>query len=335
MVGLPTNEDNCTDQGTNNSLHPDFADRYDYPCNFEGCGGMGQTTFGWDDEYKKVDAGQTVQWTWQNPSNPSNSYKSKASCLFNLNNTVLNSSTTPQNIDDVRFSVKVNSSDWADFFHSRKAGHTMAPSVDLATHPILSTASGYDDHPNATNYLYLKVQSNDANVGLALCDGCNCNGSTSVCCGGNSSNDTGGRVDIYRVYQTVPVCDETTLTVTQSANGTITPTGDQNGVSTFMAYWTVTCSIVANEYYVVDYVVADGQQIDAAELEGTAGSKTYTFNSIVGDHTFTAHFAYVGCQACDTECYTYCNVGCQYCETYCETCETCQLPCIDVCDWWG
>lgn len=259
----------------------DFATRVDAPCNYDNCTNLSTSFWDYDDHVKKIDSGETVSWTWTNPADISNNYVSAKSCLFNFNNTVLNSSETPDNIDDVKFSIKVNNSDWVDFYHTKKVGNHMAPSVDLATHSVLSAANGYNDNPGATNVLYFKVPSNNAGVGLALCDGANesaCTNSTSVCCpNGSSSNTIGGKVNLYRVYHSLNLYEQKTITVSQTTGGTISP-----GTTNVWTYHDQGFSITPQSGYRISHVYVD--EVDQGSIA------SYTFSNVTANHTIIAWF---------------------------------------------
>jgi hypothetical protein len=305
MGGIPTvlaNPDECTcTQESGCSCRPaetfqqqsDFANRIDAPCNYDNCNNLSCTYWGFDNHIKKIDAGETVSWSWTNPSNSANNYVAKKSCLFNLNNTIINSSSTPSNIDDIQFSIKVNGSNWVDLYHTKKAGHHMAPSVDLANEPTLSAVNGYDDSPGARNTLYVKVQQNSANVGLALCDGITCdNPPTYVCCDGASpqtqnQNCGGGYVNIYRMYYTINLNQQYTISVAQTNGGAIYTTINGNVVlapstmSTY-AYFSKTFTITPQAGYRITHVYVDG--VDHGNLS------SYTFSNVTANHSISATF---------------------------------------------
>jgi hypothetical protein len=263
----------------------DFANRVDAPCNYDNnCDNLSTTFWDYDDHVKKVDSGQEVTWEWSNPADSFNNYVGSKSCLFNFNNTVLNAQT-PSNINDVQFSIKVNNSDWVDFYHTKKAGNHMAPSVDLATHSVLSASNGYDDHPNATNVLHFKVQPNNDTVGLALCDGSDTacqNNDTSFCCRttGATSNNVGGKVNIYRTYRTVKLYEQKTITVTQTSNGTISAIPPS--ITNPWTYTDASFAITPQSGYAISHVYVDS--VDQGAIT------SYTFHSVTANHSIIAWF---------------------------------------------
>lgn len=248
----------------------EIPNRVDYPCNggtnYEPCGHVSATAFGGDNTVPVIAPGQTVQWTWTNPPDQYNGYVGKMSCLFNFNNVVIPGQHPADDAStaDVQFSIKVNSSNWAPFYHTNIAGHHMFHSVDLATHPILSASGGYNDAPNAINILSLTNNQPNTGVSLALCDGCdsNCN------CSGNGG---GGNVNIYRVYQSVCICNRFTVTPVQSYGGQITPTNQE----TPWAYGTSrTYTITPNSGYVTSHVYVNN--VDQGPVNTiTLGSVTH------------------------------------------------------------
>jgi hypothetical protein len=331
MSGISYIGATCDDmpEGLYPAEHPDFAQRHDYPCNYYqyGYGGMGFTGFGpngYDDHVNfLITPNQTVDWTWTNPLNPSHSYKGKVSCLFNFNNIHLNQSSTN---DDVKFSLQVNNSSWVNFYHTKDSYHPMYHSVDLATHPVLSASGGYNDAPGAGNTLRLHLDSN-AGASFALCDGCDNQNCPSSC--------IGGRVNIYRAYQTEPLNNNETITVGQSSGGQIYP-----GTTQVMAYQSPTFTIVADSGYHIDHVYVDN--VDKGAI------CSFTFNSITANHTISAIFSpgcdaaescwpcYGFCQTCVTQC-EFCESGYNWCELCefdylwnCGLCEACFVPC-DLC----
>jgi hypothetical protein len=214
MCTLPTDEENqcygseCVSEWWYPE-HPDFADRRDYVCNLSNCGGISASYFGYNDEHKRIYPGETVTWQWTNELNPSNNYLGPEICLFNLNNIAL--SGVP-NGDDVKFMIAVNNGPFVNFYHTQDPSHHMAHSVDLANCSGLQ--EHYNDSPGATNYLHLHLDS-DAGAYFILCDGCDNTPCPEQC--------EGGRVNIYRYYQTKPCCP--TITSTVIGNGTIEPSG--------------------------------------------------------------------------------------------------------------
>lgn len=227
---------------------------------------MGFTGFSTDDHVNTwITPNSTPEWAWTNPLNPSHSYKNKVSCLFNFNNVHLNQSSTN---DDIKFSIQVNDSNWANFYHTKSVDHPMYHSVDLATHTVLSASGGYNDAPGATNTLRLRLDTN-AGANFALCDGCDNYPCPSQC--------IGGRVNLYRVYQTEPLNGENTITTYQTTGGQITPNNPQ-----VWAYESKTFSIVPNTNYVISSVYVDG------EYKGVISN--YTFDSVTRGHTITANF---------------------------------------------
>lgn len=282
----------CDDEGD----YPanDFTDRDDHPCSHEKCGGLSFTGWKVDDHIKTISSGSTVSWTWTNPpdTDPS-SYQTSKFCFFNLNNVTLNGSTTS---DDVKFSIRVNSSSWADFYQTKVYGHHQAHGVDLANHSILSGTNGYNDNPGATNTLYLSLEQ-PAGVDFVLCDGCDdqVNYPCPTMC-------QGGRVNLYRIYETASLCENpcTCQVGCQICDGTC------YGCQAACQFFCVTCDAC--------YGSCQGCQ-DPCEA------------SCQGCNS------YVPCQSCDSceGCYA-CNPcqGCQPCET-CYSCASCYEDCYEAC----
>ena len=225
--------DNGCNKGKTYLTQPDFATRQDYPCNYENCGGASLTSFDSNNYWKIVSPGQTITWNWNNPENPENNYLGPISCLFNFNNVVLNVVPNANGYGpcatsgDEKFSIKVNNSDWVDFYQTGVGGHYTAPSVDLVK--VFPGPNGYNDAPGAGNSLQLTLDP-EATYSLALCDGCgsdSCNVPTPGCCPSlgvdcpscySSCGGYGGNINIYRVYQTKNVYP---ITISYSTGGSI------------------------------------------------------------------------------------------------------------------
>ena len=202
----------------------DFATRHDYPCNYETCGGMSYTGFSHDNKYfqQVVNGNQpagtilfrdaTYSWQWTNPTatfSGYNDYLASAHCLFNFNNVRLcdddgnSEESLYATTNEVPFLISLDNYHWCTFYQC-KNNHTMAHSVDLASHPYLKYY--YNDAPGATNTLYLVIPNNpNPGVNLFLADG------------------ESGLVNLYRVYETKPCCP--TITSGPVGSGTISPWG--------------------------------------------------------------------------------------------------------------
>jgi hypothetical protein len=205
------------EQDTGEAGNLDYT-RKDYACNTENCGNrLSYIGFGPDDHHKVIQPNQTADWTWTNPADIGN-YVSRSVCFFNLNNVTLSSEPAPGN--DVKFSLKVNNSGWVDFYHSKLQRHS-AHSVDLANHSGLSAY--YNDNPGASNTLYLHLDEN-AGVSFYLCDGCDAQ---------ECPPCEGGRINIYRIYETVNNCkdnfdsaqDDFMWEIVEVNGGTVNETG--------------------------------------------------------------------------------------------------------------
>ena len=285
---------------------PDFAPRADYPCNYQSCGGYSWTDFNYDNHNTRVNHGQTISWDWTNPP-AYNNYVGKRSCLFNFNNVVL--SANENNNDDVKFSIKVNDSAWVDFWHTKVGAHHMAHSVDLATHPDLSAAGGYRDYPNATNHLELRLDS-AASVDLILCDGCD-NQECPPC--------EGGKVNLYRVYQTASVCGSPCQTCYSTCYGC------QGCIACY------SCYIACQEG--CEVTCETGCEVSCqsgCEISCQTGCQV---SCQTGCEVACQTGCEVACQDCQTGCETICQTGCQLCEGWCEpgcyACQDCQVNCQD------
>jgi hypothetical protein len=252
--------------------HPDFATRYDYPCNYENCGGLSFTTHAPDYHYYDPDdcdtgtilrPNQTYTWSWTNSSavthNGFSNYVGSSHCLFNFNNVQLcdDNGNSPSNLqactDDIAFMLSLDNSHWSTFYHC-KNNLSMAHSIDLATHPYLSQY--YNDAPDGSNTLYLRIINNPG-VNLFLVDG------------------GIGLLNLYQVYQTASLCQ--TITVSQSSGGTISP-----GTTTVKQGESKTFTITPNQGYQVTHVWTDG--IDRGAIS------SYTFSEVVSPHTISATF---------------------------------------------
>jgi hypothetical protein len=252
---------------------PDFASRLDYPCNYENCGGLSFTTHAPDNHVYYTSGcpngtilrpNQTYTWTWTNPSavthNGISNYVGPSHCLFNFNNVQLcdDNGNTPSNLqattDDIAFMLSLDNSHWSTFYHC-KNNLNMAHSIDLATHSYLSQY--YNDAPNGSNTLYLRIINNPG-VNLLLIDG------------------GLGLLNLYRVYRTSSLCQ--TITVYQSSGGTISP-----GTTTVKQGESKTFTITPNQGGQVTHVWTDG--IDRGAIS------SYTFSEVLSPHTISATFS--------------------------------------------
>jgi hypothetical protein len=314
-----TNPSQCTDStpaclGCQSSYplntSQDFTTCQDYPCNKDD-GRLSFTKFG-PFGNQTVEPGDTVSWSWQNPTNTIGNYHGRKSCLFNFNNVQLSDNT---NANDVHLQLKVNNSDWVDFWQTKKRQvngtfHNAAHSVDLATHPILGAIGyngipiGYNDAPSAVNTLYLHLDES-ANVNLTTVDS--------------------GGVDIYRVYET----------------------GCQSCESCETCNICVSCQICYGFCFASCYaecvVCATGCQTscqtrcEICEAECETSCQSCEVGCEISCQT--------GCELCETgcevsceTCETTCQAGCELCETGCEvscqvSCQTgCQISCQSECE---
>ena len=163
---------------SNGNLDPT---RKDYPCNFESCGGYSFTKFGPDSSWNTIPPASSRGWMFKNPiPNPYN-YVDSYTCFFNLNNLDIDNNASG---NDVRLGLSVNGSPPAIMYHSKLKDRNVAAGVDLATRHEFS--GFFDDRPGAFNVVTLT--NYDPDVSLRLLDG------------------GIGRVDVYRVYRTTPLC---------------------------------------------------------------------------------------------------------------------------------
>ncbi len=254
----------------------DFATKIDAPCNYDDC--PSNLSFcSWDyddhvgcdgDHHHSIAIGETASWTWTNPANLSNNYLAPKSCLFNFNNISLFNTDYPNDTsnatgDYVKFSVRVNNGNSVDFYHTKVYGHHMFHSVEL-TDLVFTQNGGYDDAPGHTNTLHLTVDST-ASRGLYFHDGEDANPSDP------------GRVNIYRVYQTVKLNEQKTITVNQNTGGTISP-----GTTNVWTYHDQTFTITPQSGYFISHVYADG--VDKGAIN------SYLFNNVTDTHTISATF---------------------------------------------
>ena len=309
--------------------HPDFAQRIDKPCNYESCGGLSWTDFGYNDQITRITPGETVSWEWTNPQNSSSNYIGPISCLFNLNNVTLsNNSQGP----DVNFRIRLNGGHWLNYYHSRLQRH-QAHGVDLATHPVMQPV--YLDSPNDTNVLELQLDAG-ADVDLVLCDGCDT--SCPPC--------EGGRVNIYRIYQTESVCEAPC----QVCNGycqagcQVSCYGCELGQGCWPCYGFCQTCVTACELCESSYnwcELCESSYTWPCEIcESQCYTSCYTGCEIVCQGGCQSC---LGCQSCDTcvSCQmnnAYCDPGCydcqacNACEPSCydaQTCYACQVTCFD------
>ncbi len=265
------------------SGNSDFATRYDYPCNYEKCGGVSFTAYQSDDHYFILPVAPfpppfpgsilypntTYTWSWTNPSatfqyinNYYNDYVGRLHCLFNFNNVTLcdnngkSDNTIQASTDDVAIALSLDDVNWEIFYHC-KDNYTVALGVDLATDPYLSQY--YNDNPGGSNTLYLKVINNPG-VNLFLIDG------------------GVGYVNLYRFYQTASLCQ--TITVTQTTGGTISP-----GTTTVDYGANQTFTITANQGYSIAHVYVNNSDLGAQN-----SPYTYTFNTVTAPQTISASF---------------------------------------------
>ncbi len=328
-----------TDQGTCNNevIHDasgDFATRYDYPCDFDSCGGMSYTGFYYDNTYFQqvvnghqpdgtiLYRGSTYQWNWTNP-NPnfpafsgSTNYIRAAHCLFNFNNVYLcndDGEKCDASTNEVPFLVKLNNSAYITLYQC-KTSNTMPHGIDLATHSYLKNY--YNDSPGTSNTLYLQVPSNpDPGVNLFLHDG-----------------ET-GLINIYRVYETKPCCP--TISSSKVGNGTISPTPGPFTISSEGRTFDMTPD---NDNHLSD-VTVDGTSkgaVDPYTVYMNDSALDYTNRGMEG-HQIVAYFecgpiCQTGqtcwpCYVCNEECQVVCMscvAGCEGCQGTCYGCYDCQ-----------
>jgi hypothetical protein len=303
---------------------PDYAPRHDYPCNLDG-GGVSWTDFWYDDHVKRIHPGETVYWDWTIPDDFDN-YVGKLSCFFNFNNIHLSG---PSDLDDVKFSIKVNDSAWVDFWQSKNNNHPASHSVDLATHSVLSAAGGYRDWPNAINRLYLKLDpQTDAEdkVDLVNCDGCDdpnkpCPG---ICPEGCDECDAdGGRVNLYRAYQTENV-NECQVGCEVSCQGCYA------GQGCFVCYGFCQTCVALCEACESGYnwceICESGFNWPCWVCESGYDWCQYCETGYNWCELCESGYEYWPCQICES-CYN-CYTGCQECEITCQGCEiTCEEGC--------
>ncbi|MCW4018199.1 MAG: PKD domain-containing protein [Candidatus Bathyarchaeota archaeon] len=262
--------------------------RQDYPCNYKSCGGVSITKFGPDDHIKSMSPSDPyISWMWINPPDPASDYVDKMHCFFNFNNITTANIDAPYNAkmapnNDIPFWVKLNSSPWVAFYHPKGQDDNnvrhIAHGIDLATHPILSEY--YNDSPNEVNGLFVTVDPN-AGVDLVLCDGCDEEPCPPVC-------QKGGRIDIYRVYNTSPVYLTIEASVAQEG-GAISPSGqvqvDYGESKTF--------TITPNTNYRIDDVeVAEEFENGNLHYVSQGAISNYTFNNITNLKGIRAYFSF-------------------------------------------
>jgi hypothetical protein len=310
MTWLDYQPGNCPPEDEHSGIY-DFTTRYDYPCSFDCCGGVSFTGYGCDNHYYVSGTGTIItrgnnniySWTWSNPP-AYNNYVGPMHCIFNFNNVCLitDQGDFSQNVqaqtDDVPFLVKLNNSNWVYYYQPKRNSNFDNPAhgIDLATHTYLYQF--YNDNPNGSNTLSLKIPSTDPQVNFAFRDG-----ATSI--------DPGyGRVNVYRVYQTSSICGSPCQTCNTTCNTgcEITCYGCDScyGCQAACQFFCVTCDAC--------YGSCQGCQ-DPCEASCQGCD------------------SYVPCQSCDSceGCYA-CNPcqGCQPCET-CYSCASCYEDCYEAC----
>jgi hypothetical protein len=126
----------------NRAVHPDFAERKDYPCNYTKSGGMGFSAYHDNHYFQQIvnqkqpagtilKPGTTYSWTWTNPDatfsafSGSTNYVRAAHCLINFNNVWLcnDDGECDENLyastDDVPIRISLDNVHWTTVYHSK------------------------------------------------------------------------------------------------------------------------------------------------------------------------------------------------------------------------
>jgi len=318
----------CNGSGKCQTLNPigthpyEFAERRDYPCLCNG-GSISWTDFGYNSEVRTIAPGETVSWSWTNPMEYYDNYVGPISCLINFNNVALNNSAAG---DDVTFSLRLNSSDpndWVTYYQSKRVERHQAPSVDLAQNPDFS--SNYNDNPLYSNTLEFRLDSNTG-ASLILCDGCS--GECPPSC------EDGGRVNLYRVYQTEEAtccsnCQTPCEIECQTCQNCYTCQGCEETCE-------ITCQ-TACETCESCYATCEDPCETCESCYATCETACDTACQVICEYCQTCYPCYIcyTCMTCQSACELTCQTGCEVsCQTGCEvSCQTgCEVSCQTACD---
>lgn len=236
----------CQAERNTNSTQ-DFATRIDYPCNMEKCGSRSYTFYR-DTEFSGGTIpknGGCFQWNFNWSQYSQYNYVGSEICLFNFNQVAIAPGQNP-NTSDLQLDAYVNGTPFATYHISNEVQGGFAPSFNL------KNCSAYNDN----GYNEVKLVNN-SNYDVVMLD---------------------YAINIYRCYRTTPVCQ--TITVTQTAGGTISP-----GTSIVPYGGSISFTITANPGYSIAHVYVNG---------GDIGPKTspyvYTFNNVTMNQTLSASF---------------------------------------------
>jgi hypothetical protein len=154
----------------------------DYPCSYANCGDrISFVHWGANFDAVSIDPGESLQWTFTNPTPEVNNYLAPFACFFNFNNVKRSFDTSI----DTEYRIKLNGTTVATYYHGGfVTADSQYPTIDLAKF------SNFKDAPGQTNTVEMEnVSTNTATLTI-------------------NNNPALGGVDIYRFYKVKNICQD-------------------------------------------------------------------------------------------------------------------------------
>jgi hypothetical protein len=172
--------------------------RQDYPCNYASNGDrISFVHWGANFEAVPISPGDSIQWTFKNPNDNANNYVDRCACFFNFNNV---SRSWPDTADDTKYTIKLNGSEIANYYHGGYGIFGLGYSSQFPTVDLAQYGSLYHDEPGQINTIELV----NAGAGIATL---------------SINNDPAlGGVDIFRFYKVKNICQDDFQNIDQNSN---------------------------------------------------------------------------------------------------------------------
>jgi hypothetical protein len=220
--------------------------------------------------------GSILSWTI-NFTNCNYNWQGKSICLINFNN-VWPTSTSPYADNELALILTVNGTEHTvnNYYLSKYANQPISPNYDLAQ-------SNYYNDTGANTVSLKNLGASPITV---------------------SPGEYGG-IDVYRIYQSTPICD---------------------------SECTVGCEVSCQSCNTCCDVCESCESCQVA-CESCLDSCYLCYTVYCCQMCYGPCVSCVECQACETPCDTACQ-PCQVCQPceMCQPCETCQSPCQIICD---